>query len=71
MDYLLVAVVALSLIVLFSRSRLSRRSRSRSSSGSANHRTAEAGLNTILPFLDSVRDTLDLRERSRRSSRSQ
>ena len=26
------------------------------------HRTAEAGLNTILPFVDSVRDTIDLRE---------
>jgi regulator of protease activity HflC (stomatin/prohibitin superfamily) len=26
------------------------------------HRTAEAGLNTILPFLDSVRETIDLRE---------
>src|SRR5580704_3451804 len=26
------------------------------------HRTAEAGLNTIVPFLDAVRDTLDLRE---------
>ena len=26
------------------------------------HRTAEAGLNTIFPFLDSVRETLDLRE---------
>src|SRR3954453_22578367 len=26
------------------------------------HRTAEAGLNTVLPFLDSVRDTIDLRE---------
>jgi regulator of protease activity HflC (stomatin/prohibitin superfamily) len=26
------------------------------------HRLAEAGLNTIVPFLDSVRDTLDLRE---------
>jgi regulator of protease activity HflC (stomatin/prohibitin superfamily) len=26
------------------------------------HRTAEAGLNTIIPFLDSVRDTIDLRE---------
>lgn len=26
------------------------------------HRTAEAGLNTIFPFLDSVRDTIDLRE---------
>jgi regulator of protease activity HflC (stomatin/prohibitin superfamily) len=26
------------------------------------HRSAEAGLNTILPFLDSVRDTIDLRE---------
>jgi len=26
------------------------------------HRTAEAGLNTILPFIDSVRDTIDLRE---------
>ncbi|MGB7219919.1 MAG: SPFH domain-containing protein [Vicinamibacterales bacterium] len=26
------------------------------------HRTAEAGLNTILPFVDSVRETLDLRE---------
>lgn len=26
------------------------------------HRTAEAGLNTILPFLDSVRATIDLRE---------
>ena len=26
------------------------------------HRTAEAGLNTIVPFLDSVRDTIDLRE---------
>src|ERR1700704_98919 len=26
------------------------------------HRTAEAGLNTIVPFLDSVRDKLDLRE---------
>jgi regulator of protease activity HflC (stomatin/prohibitin superfamily) len=26
------------------------------------HRTAEAGLNTILPFLDSVRDTIDMRE---------
>ena len=24
------------------------------------HRTAEAGLNTIVPFLDSVRDTIDL-----------
>ena len=23
------------------------------------HRTAEAGLNTILPFLDAVRDTID------------
>ncbi len=27
------------------------------------HRTAEAGLNTIFPFLDSVRDTIDMRER--------
>ena len=27
------------------------------------HRCAEAGLNIIIPFLDSVRDTLDLRER--------
>jgi regulator of protease activity HflC (stomatin/prohibitin superfamily) len=27
------------------------------------HRSAEAGLNTIFPFLDSVRDTIDLRER--------
>src|SRR3954471_13011706 len=27
------------------------------------HRTAEAGLNTIVPFLDSVRATHDLRER--------
>jgi regulator of protease activity HflC (stomatin/prohibitin superfamily) len=26
------------------------------------HRTAEAGLNTIVPFLDSVRDTIDMRE---------
>src|SRR5260221_6463709 len=26
------------------------------------HRSAEAGLNTIVPFFDSVRDTLDLRE---------
>jgi SPFH domain / Band 7 family len=26
------------------------------------HRTADAGLNTIFPFLDSVRDTIDLRE---------
>ncbi len=26
------------------------------------HRTAEAGLNTIFPFLDSVRDTIDMRE---------
>jgi regulator of protease activity HflC (stomatin/prohibitin superfamily) len=26
------------------------------------HRTAEAGLNTIVPFLDSVRSTIDLRE---------
>jgi regulator of protease activity HflC (stomatin/prohibitin superfamily) len=26
------------------------------------HRTAEAGLNTILPFLDAVRETIDLRE---------
>src|SRR4051794_23442465 len=26
------------------------------------HRTAEAGLNTVFPFLDSVRDTIDLRE---------
>ena len=26
------------------------------------HRTAEAGLNTIVPFFDSVRDTIDLRE---------
>ncbi|MGC4082280.1 MAG: SPFH domain-containing protein [Vicinamibacterales bacterium] len=26
------------------------------------HRTAEAGLNTIVPFLDSIRDTIDLRE---------
>ena len=26
------------------------------------HRTAEAGLNTILPFIDAVRATLDLRE---------
>ncbi len=26
------------------------------------HRTAEAGLNTIIPFFDSVRDTIDLRE---------
>jgi regulator of protease activity HflC (stomatin/prohibitin superfamily) len=26
------------------------------------HRTAEAGLNTIIPFLDSVRNTIDLRE---------
>jgi regulator of protease activity HflC (stomatin/prohibitin superfamily) len=26
------------------------------------HRTAEAGLNTVLPFLDSVRSTIDLRE---------
>jgi len=26
------------------------------------HRTAEAGLNTIFPFLDSIRETIDLRE---------
>ena len=26
------------------------------------HRTAEAGLNTIFPFIDSVRETIDLRE---------
>src|SRR5204863_3065861 len=26
------------------------------------HRTAEAGLNTIVPFLDAVRETIDLRE---------
>ena len=26
------------------------------------HRTAEAGMNTIVPFLDSVRATIDLRE---------
>ena len=26
------------------------------------HRTAEAGLNVIVPFFDSVRDTIDLRE---------
>jgi regulator of protease activity HflC (stomatin/prohibitin superfamily) len=26
------------------------------------HRTAEAGLNTIFPFMDSVRETIDLRE---------
>jgi len=26
------------------------------------HRTAEAGLNTILPFIDSIRETIDLRE---------
>ena len=26
------------------------------------HRSAEAGLNTIVPFLDSVRATIDLRE---------
>jgi regulator of protease activity HflC (stomatin/prohibitin superfamily) len=26
------------------------------------HRTAEAGLNTIVPFLDSVRETIDMRE---------
>ena len=26
------------------------------------HRTAEAGLNTIVPFLDSVRAQIDLRE---------
>jgi regulator of protease activity HflC (stomatin/prohibitin superfamily) len=26
------------------------------------HRTAEAGLNTIVPFLDAIRDTIDLRE---------
>ena len=26
------------------------------------HRTAEAGLNTIVPFLDAVRDTIDMRE---------
>src|SRR3982750_4108545 len=26
------------------------------------HRTAEAGLNTIVPFIDSVRETIDLRE---------
>jgi len=26
------------------------------------HRTAEAGLNTVVPFLDSVRETIDLRE---------
>ena len=26
------------------------------------HRSAEAGLNTIVPFLDSVRETIDLRE---------
>lgn len=26
------------------------------------HRTAEAGLNTIFPFMDSVRDSIDLRE---------
>ena len=26
------------------------------------HRTADAGLNTVVPFLDSVRATIDLRE---------
>ncbi len=26
------------------------------------HRTAEAGLNTVVPFFDAVRETIDLRE---------
>ena len=26
------------------------------------HRTAEAGLNTVVPFIDTVRNTIDLRE---------
>ena len=33
------------------------------------HRTAEAGLNTVLPFLDSVRETIDQREQRQAMSR--
>jgi len=63
MDYLLVAVVALSLIVLFKSIKIVPQKQVKIIERLGKyHRTAEAGLNTILPFLDSVRDTLDLRE---------
>jgi regulator of protease activity HflC (stomatin/prohibitin superfamily) len=63
MDYLLIAVVALALIVLFKSIKIVPQKQVKIIERLGKyHRTAEAGLNTILPFLDSVRDTLDLRE---------
>jgi regulator of protease activity HflC (stomatin/prohibitin superfamily) len=34
------------------------------------HRAAEAGLNVVVPFVDSVRETIDLRKNHEKSRRS-
>jgi regulator of protease activity HflC (stomatin/prohibitin superfamily) len=63
MNIVLVAFVALCLIVLFKSIKIVPQKQVKIIERLGKyHRTAEAGLNTIVPFLDSVRDTLDLRE---------
>ena len=63
MNIVLLAFVALVLIVLFKSIKIVPQKQVKIIERLGKyHRTAEAGLNTIVPFLDSVRDTLDLRE---------
>jgi regulator of protease activity HflC (stomatin/prohibitin superfamily) len=63
MNIFLVALVALCLIVVFKSIKIVPQKQVKIIERLGKyHRTAEAGLNTIVPFLDSVRDTLDLRE---------
>jgi regulator of protease activity HflC (stomatin/prohibitin superfamily) len=63
MNIVLVALVALCLIVLFRAVKIVPQKQVKIIERLGKyHRTAEAGLNTIVPFLDSVRETLDLRE---------
>ncbi len=63
MSIVLVAIVVLSLIVLFKSIKIVPQKQVKIIERLGKyHQTAEAGLNIIVPFLDSVRDTLDLRE---------
>ena len=63
MNIVLGAVVVLVLIVLFKSIKIVPQKQVKIIERLGKyHQTADAGLNLIVPFLDSVRDTLDLRE---------
>jgi regulator of protease activity HflC (stomatin/prohibitin superfamily) len=63
MNYVLLAFVVLCLVVLFKSIKIVPQKQVKIIERLGKyHQTAEAGLNIIVPFLDAVRETLDLRE---------